>query len=101
MLKRVQQHYQHWYATKHPDHVPNAKTDTQAIQKTRETLAIQDFNWSGRDPLSLDQWEGNKRLDFERKKMIMLLNFFVKERERLTDEPHAINFLRDYGQGEL
>ena len=68
-----------------------------------ESLNPDDLIWSGIDPPHVDEWSETKRLDFERKKMIKLNDYYQKQREAMGDNPDAFPrvFLREWGKGEL
>jgi hypothetical protein len=73
------------------------------IQESRKDLNTDNFVWPGNDPPHLEEWVGNKRLDFERKKMIKLYQFFKLEKERMGENPDGYPrvYLRDWAPAEI
>jgi len=47
------------------------------MKKSLKSLSLDDFKWTGLDPPELSEWSLNKRLNFERKKLMKLLEFFT------------------------
>ena len=58
--------------------------------------------WGGVDLAELDEMSQNKRLDFERKKMMKLYEFYLAQKEIMGDNPDGYPrvFLREYAIGE-
>ena len=44
------------------------------------------FQYTGKDPEDLEDWSHAKRLDYERKKLIKIMDFFNLKRSQLKEE---------------
>ena len=54
------------------------KEEVRLIQDSRKSLNPDDMIWTGTDPPHVDDWSETKRMDFERKKMMKLNNYFLE-----------------------
>ena len=72
-----------------------------ALRKSRKSLSLQDFVYSGIDPPDMNEWQPNRKLNFERKKLEKLKEFFDRQRALLRKNHGASIFLRNYSEGEL
>ena len=52
-------------------------------------------------PLDYNHWSKKKQLEFERKKLIKLQDYFKQERTELIMYPKMDRFMKAYSEGEL
>ena len=52
-------------------------------------------------PLDYNHWSKKKQLEFERKKLIKLQDYFKHERNEMAMYPKMDRFLKNYSEGEL
>ena len=63
---------------------------------------MKEFQYTGKDPEDLYEWSHSKRLDFERKKLMKVQEFFHHMKGLLAEDPaNGDNFLSKYSEGEI
>lgn len=101
LLEKVQRAYQADYRRKHPNQEFDGATQHRLVQESRQNLDVNGLTWAGIDPPKLGKWKGIKKLDFERKKLHKLLEFYRQALLNHLNEPTRRSFLQGHGKGEL
>lgn len=71
------------------------------MKRSLKSLSLEDFKYTGVDPAELPDWSVNKRLNFERKKIMKLQEFYEAQRAFTKRWPKKKHFLQDFSEGEL
>ena len=67
----LQDEYRNCFRRENGSNIRQAES-IDAIKKSRRSLNLGDFVYTGKDPTDLEKWSHAKRLDFERKKLMKL-----------------------------